>query len=147
MNGDGTLETDYSRTLATEVHTKVDTKVSKFRSSVSLTWDKTWGAKPADSDDYFYVTWTLSSNHNKDNYSQKFYLMWDENTVRDNGTVVYASQNVSHGDTAGNWTGLQTSGVKTYTVVTKHRRDLARPKGGDQWATVSNEAILNVKWQ
>ena len=147
MNGDGTLETNYSRTLATEVHTKVDTKVSKFRSSVSLTWDKTWGTKPADSDDYFYVTWTLSSNHNKDNYSQKFYLMWDENTVRDNGTVVYASQNVSHGDTVGKWTGLQASGVKTYTVVTKHRRDLARPQGGDQWATVSNEAILNVKWQ
>lgn len=147
MDGDGELETDYSKTLATEVHTKVDTSVSKFRSSVSLTWNDKWGTKPADSDDYFYVTWTLNSTHAYQNYSQKFYLLWDENTVRDNGTVVYASDYVSHGDVSGKWTGLQSNGTKSYTVVTKHRRDLARPEGGDQWATVSNEAILNVKWQ
>ncbi len=147
MDGDGNLETDYSKTLATEVHTKVDTTVSKFRSSVSLTWDKTWGTKPVDSDDYFYVTWTLNSTHAYANYSQKFYLLWDENTVRDNGTVVYANNYVSHGDVQGKWTGLQSNGTKSYYVVTKHRRDLARPEGGDQWATVSNEAILNVKWQ
>ncbi len=147
MDGDGVLETDYNKHLATEVHTKVDTKISKFRSSVSLTWDKDWGTKPADSDDYFYVKWALNSTHAKANYSQKFYLMWDENTVRDNGTVVYSSSCVSHGDVEGNWTSLQGNGNKTYYVVTKHRRDLARPTGGDQWATVSNEAILNVKWQ
>jgi uncharacterized repeat protein (TIGR02543 family) len=147
MDGDGNLETDYSKTLATEVHTKVDTSVSKFRSSVSLTWDKKWGDKPADADDYFYVTWTLNSTHAYQNYSQKFYLLWDENTVRDNGTVVYASDYVAHGDVPGKWTGIQSNGTKSYTVVTKHRRDLARPTGGDQWATVSNEAILNVKWQ
>lgn len=147
MDGDGNLETDYSKTLAAEVHTKADTKVSKFRSSVSLTWDNKWGKKPADSDDYFYVTWTLNSTHAYANYSQRFKLMWDENTVRDNGTVVYASNYVAHGDVPGQWTGLQSNGTKSYTVVTKHRRDLARPTGGDQWATVSNEAILNVKWQ
>ena len=147
MNNDGVLEVDYTKNLAAEVHTKVDTTASKFRSNVSLTWNSKWGATPADANDYFYVEWKLSSTHLSSNYSQQFYLMWDENTVRDNGTVVYADKYVTHGDVAGQWTSLQKNGTKTYTVVTKHRRDLARPVGGDQWATVSNEAILNVKWR
>ena len=147
MNGDGVPETDYTKKLAAEVHTKVDTSVSKYRSNVSLTWNSDWGTAPADANDYFYVEWKLSSTHQYSNYSQKFYLMWDENTVRDNGTVVYADECIAHGDVAGQWTTLKENGTKIYTVVTKHRRDLARPAGGDQWATVSNEAILNVKWR
>lgn len=147
MDNDGTLETDYTKKLAAEVHTKVDTSVAKFRSNVSLSWNDNWGAKPADADEYFYVEWKLNSNHVYSNYNQNFYLKWDENTVRNDGTVIYADKYVSHGDTEGQWTSLQYNGSKSFTVVTKHRRDLARPAGGDQWATVSNEAILNVKWR
>lgn len=147
VDGDGNLETDYTKNLAVEMHTKVDTTVSKVRSNVSLLWNSKWGAKPADSDDYFYVEWKLNSNHAYSNYNQKFYLLWDENTVRDEGTVVYADKYVAHGDTAGTYTGIQSNGQKSYTVVTKHRKDSARMIGGDQWAEVSNEAILNVKWQ
>lgn len=147
MDNDGKLETDYKKTLSTEVHTKVDTSVSKFRSNVSLAWNNSWGNKPADADEYFYVTWTLSSNHNYSNYSQNFYLMWDENTVRDNSDIVYAGTGVAHGDVEGSYSNLKSNGKYTYNVVTKHRRDLAKPQGGDQWATVSNEAVLNVKWR
>ena len=74
-------------------------------------------------------------------------MQWDENTVRENSTIVYASPKVSHGSKEGSWSNMKYNGNYLYTVVTKHRRDSAIVQGGDQWATVSNEAVLHAKWR
>ena len=149
IDADGENEdVDYSRDLGIEVHTKVDTEVSKSRSNVLLDWNDEWGDKPVDSDKYFYVIWNLYS-YNPSTCSQKYQLLWNEDTVHD-GTVVYKSGAVvskSGLESSDPWTSLADSGKNTVIVVTMHRRDEAKEIGSDSWATVKNEAVLNVKWQ
>ena len=131
-----TFTTFQERTLGVELHTDVQTSVYKEQSSATLSWSDSWGERPSDADEYFYVVWTLNaSNYNS---NQPYQLKWSENTVHD-GSVVY-----SNGlDT---WSSEYTNdAIHRITVVTKHRRDEAMAEGA--WAEVQNEAILNVKWK
>ena len=141
--------TTYTQNLGLEFHTNVYTTPSKTRSNVTLEWNESWGARPADADDYFYVTWALNSDH-ANTSSQRYKLLWDEDTYGRDGSIVYASGAVSYNEeTEGKWTGWRTSGRSTAYVVTKHRRDQATTttSDGDKWAKVHNEAVLNVKWE
>ncbi len=124
----------YSRTLGLETHTKVLTTVSKERSSIALEWNDSWGNKPSDADDYFYVVWHLNAK-GSDASSQKYNLSWSEETAHD-GTVVYSSP------TLGTKSGIQSYGTFNSTVVTKHLRKEVE----GELTTVHNEAILNVEW-
>ncbi len=135
-NSEGEYVTFQERTLGVELHTDVQTSVYKEQSSATLSWSDSWGERPSDADEYFYVVWTLNaSNYNS---NQPYQLKWSENTVHD-GSVVY-----SNGlDT---WSSEYTNdAIHRITVVTKHRRDEAMAEGA--WAEVQNEAILNVKWK
>ena len=124
---------DFARDLSVEVHTSVNTSVKKTQSSVSLVWDPEWGAEPADADEYFYVTWSLSSECT--NCSQKYRLYWREDTVHD-GTII-SSTNLN------SWSAYQTGGISTALVVTKHRR--SEVDSGSGWYTVKNEAVLDME--
>ena len=139
----------YTQNLGLEFHTKVYTTPSKTRSNVSIEWNESWGTHPADADEYFYVTWALNSDHSNTS-SQRYKLLWDENTFGRDGTIVYASGAVSYNeDTEGKWTGWRTNGRSTAYVVTKHRRDQATvtTADGDVWSKVHNEAVLSVQWE
>lgn len=147
----GKQDTTYTQNLGLEFHTKVYTTPSKTRSNVALEWNESWGDRPADADEYFYVTWALNSDH-ANTSSQRFKLLWDEDTYGRDGSIIYASGAVSYNEeTEDKWTGWRTNGRSTAYVVTKHRRDQATvhtPDGdGDIWAKVHNEAVLNVKWE
>lgn len=124
------------RNLKVELHTDVQTSIYKEQASATLSWSDSWGERPSDADEYFYVVWTLNaSNYNS---NQPYQLKWSENTVHD-GSVVY-----SNGLDA--WSSEYTNdAIHRITVVTKHRRDEAMEQGA--WAEVKNEAILNVKWK
>lgn len=124
---------NYDRDLSVEVHTGVTTTVKKAQASVSLVWNTDWGEKPADADEYFYVTWSLSADNT--NCSQKYRLYWREDTVHD-GTII-SSTNLN------SWSAYQTGGVSTAQVVTKHRR--SEVDSGSGWYTVNNEAILDIE--
>lgn len=124
----------YSRTLGLETHTQVLTTVSKERSSIALEWNDSWGDKPSDADDYFYVIWNLKAK-GSDASSQKYNLSWSEETTHD-GTVVYSSP------TLGAKSGIQSYGTYNSIVVTKHLRKEVE----GELTTVYNEAILNVEW-
>lgn len=140
---------EYIQDLGLEFHTKVYTTPSKTRSNVSMEWNESWGTRPADADEYFYVTWALNSDH-ANTSSQRFKLLWDEDTYGRDGSIVYTSGAVSYNeDTQGKWTGWRTNGRSTAYVVTKHRRDQATTTtaDGDVWAKVHNEAVLNVQWE
>ena len=132
----------YTQTLGLEFHTMVYTTASKSRSNVTLEWNESWGERPADADEYFYVTWSLISDQSNTS-SQRYKLMWDEDTVGRDGSIVYTSGAVGY------QTGWRTNGRSTAYVVTKHRRDTATTQTieGDKWVPVNNEAVLNVEWE
>lgn len=145
----GKANTTYTQNLGLEFHTTVYTTPSKARSNVTLEWNESWGSRPADADEYFYVTWSLNSDH-ANTSSQRYKLLWDEDTYGRDGSIVYISGAVSYNEeTAGKWTGWRTNGRSTAYVVTKHRRDHATTTtdDGDKWAKVGNEAVLNVQWE
>ncbi|MBQ7504797.1 MAG: InlB B-repeat-containing protein [Ruminococcus sp.] len=135
-NDNDEFVTFQERTLGVELHTDVQTSVYKEQASATLSWSDSWGEKPSDADEYFYVVWTLNaSNYNS---NQPYQLKWSENTVHD-GSVVYSTG-------LDTWSNEHTTDANhRITVVTKHRRDEAMAQGA--WAEVKNEAILNVKWK
>lgn len=127
-------DTDYTKPLNIEVHTDVKTTTAlKTQWKASFDWDNSWGSRPDDADQYFYITWKLTSSHDMSS-SQMFKINWNENTIHD-GTVVkiYPEK-----DSYANW--LE-HGTFTYVLVTKHTR---RPEDSG-WKTVKNEAILEVE--
>ncbi len=124
------------RDLGVEFHTEVHTQVVKDQSTASLEWYDSWGPKPSDADEYFYVIWNLKSNNINSN--QPYQLSWSEKTVHD-GSVVYAPD-------LDKWSDEYSSDSSNLIqVVTKHPRKEAMEEGA--WANVYNEAILNVKWK
>ena len=125
---------NYSRPLAIEVHTKVLTEAGKSRSNVVTEWNSTWGEKPADAEEYFYVIWEMESN-GASNSSQKYRYYWSEDTAHD-GTVIYSNPPL------GTKSAELTSGKYKATVVTKH---LKKEVEGEL-TTIKNEAIHNVEW-
>ena len=131
-NSDGTPETNYTKKLGLETHTKVYTSAYKIQADASFGWSNKWGEKPEDADQYFYITWNLKSNYEKGS-SQKFRFDWSEDTAHD-GTVVYIS------DQSNEW--REPNRTYTTTVVTKHPRKVVDAG----WKNVTNEAILNVHW-
>ncbi len=135
-NNNNEFVTFQERTLGVELHTDVQTSVYKEQASATLSWSNSWGERPSDADEYFYVVWTLNaSNYNS---NQPYQLKWSENTVHD-GSVVYSTG-------LDTWSNENTTDANhRITVVTKHRRDEAMAQGA--WAEVKNEAILNVKWK
>ena len=139
-NGDYTDEndTDYTKTLGIEVHTDVKTSAAKAQAAASFDWNTAWGERPSDYDQYYYITWTLTSDHDSSS-SQKFKISWDESTVHD-GTVVYVKSDDKEFDKNGDKKWLE-KGRFTTTVVTKHTRNST----DSGWKNIYNEAVLTVE--
>ena len=138
MEGDDIIDQksiDYHKELSLDVHTKVNTDVKKIQTDVSMRWNSEWGDEPADSDEYYYVTWNLVSNHSSS--TQPFALSWSEDTVRD-GAIVVAPKNEPE--------KFRTNGPYSTAVVTKHRKDTVY-KTETGWANAHNEAELVVEWK
>lgn len=126
---------NYNKPLSLDVHTRVNTNVEKIQTDVSMKWKSEWGSEPADSDEYYYVTWNLVSRHSSS--TQPFMLEWSEDTVRD-GAIVIPPAN--HPETE------RTNGTYSTKVVTKHRKDsVYRTENG--WLNAHNEAELEVTWK
>ena len=125
--------------LHAEMHTQVDTNATKSFSSFVYNWESTWGPKPVDADDYFYIRWTLSESYtSKTNQPSTF--QWTEDVTVHDGTVVYISP------ARGSNGGQATSTPNTCTVVTKHPISLMQniPATG---RTFYNEAIVTETWK
>lgn len=130
-----------TKALSLEMHTKVDTTASKTFSTFVYEWDeKTWGPKPNDAADYFYIIWKLSESY-KYYTNQPSEFQWSEDESVHDGTIVYISsgENGSH-------SGNGSSSSHTCTVVTKHPIELMQdvPSVG---RTFYNEAIVTETWR
>ena len=123
-----------AKDLSLEVHTKVETTQSKDSPSVSFSWNDSWGSKPADADDYFYITWRLTERSAQTN--QPYQFIWTEQTVHD-GTVVMEPSD---------WTTVDRSSRNYYQyIVTKHPKSVLSDVVGD-WKEINNEAVVTEKW-
>ena len=132
-------ESQETKELSLEMHTHVDTTATKSFSSFVYEWnEKTWGKKPADADDYFYIIWNLTESY-KSYTNQPSKFEWSEEETVHDGTIVYISSGES-GSHNGNG-----SRAYTCTVVTKHPRELLDnvPSIG---RTFYNEAIVTETW-
>lgn len=130
-----------TKELSLEMHTKVDTTASKSFSSFVYEWDeKTWGPKPDDAADYFYIIWHLSESYKYYTNQPSSYHWSEDETVHD-GTIVYMSSG-ENGSHSGNGSGSTTP----CTVVTKHPIELMQdvPPVG---RTFYNEAIVTETWK
>lgn len=79
-------QTTEERNLTLEMHTKIPHLISKKFYKLHYEWNSTWGPKPADADDYFYIEW--ETRFETGSASQPGSFEVSENTVHD-GTVVY----------------------------------------------------------
>ncbi|MBR2259230.1 MAG: BspA family leucine-rich repeat surface protein [Blautia sp.] len=120
----GTADAEEVKSLEIEMHTRVLSSQQKSHTATYYQWNNTWGKKPYDAEDYFYVQWKLYEYLNSYSSTQNCTYEWSEDTVHD-GTVVYMT------DTA---------------VVTKHPVSLFE-ETGNQGVTLYNEALLTETWK
>ena len=137
LNGEN--EIDEEQTLSLEYHTQVDSAQSKSYHTAYYKWNRAWGPKPEDADDYFYIAWkVVESTTTKTN--QPYTVEWSEDTVSD-GTVVKIPE-VSREYRQ----SLTTYGDTTKEVIMKYPLSLIK-SSVDGWITLRNEAIVTEHWK
>ena len=140
----GTYEADMTDrvTLTNEMHTYVTPKASLSSKSVSYTWNDSWGTKPVDADDYFYVTWGWS---NSTQSNTMFSNIWTENTIHDGTVVGWGSSSLTENDTVHNF-NYSSNGSNTVYVVIKYPKVLLEGMP-DSGLTLKNAAISKTIWK
>lgn len=138
-NKDNEIHSLASVDLNVEMHTMVEAKAEKRFSGYVYSWKDSWGPKPEDADDYFYIEWSLSEKFT-DKTTQPSKYRWSEDVTVHDGTVVYITEDRWHEEPGGESISHNT------TVVTKHPMSLLRdiPASG---RTIYNEAIVTEVWK
>ena len=136
---ESSFQADVSKklTLTNEMHTYVDTTCRANNSTFVADWDSSWGKKPEDADDYFYVVWSWNSDFKN---SAPFSAEWSEDTGYE-GTVVKWLSNK-----------YNSSGQSNYyssfygNVVKKYPKTLFKnlPETG---LVLKDAAILKTTWK
>ena len=127
--------------LTIEMHTFVDTSIKKNYANMYYEWNSSWGDKPADASDYFYISWEIVYGYNN---NQPFVLHITEDTVHD-GTVVYLPFENTNPDGMSITTGGTRSPLYS-SVVTKYPKSLLNniPATG---ITLKNQVRLTADWR
>ena len=138
---DGTVDLTTSKKLTLEMHTLNTPHSSKSAKGTFYQWDTSWGEKPADADDYFYVKWRLNGWWFA---NQPFSWSWSEDTVHDGTVVCYnngSQTEPTHSQTSN--PGQYSSMDSNDYVVMKYPVSLLKkiPAVG---LVLENEAVLNV---
>ena len=135
-NDDVANQTD-TKNLSVEMHTNVQPSASLSYDSISYTWNSAWGNKPADADEYFYVTWNAYASYSYSYQSQPYSYFWTEDTDHD-GTVV----RMSSGTITSNGGSSYTSNYITMKYPIELLNDI--PESG---LKLTNQAVLNTTWK
>ena len=109
---ESSFQADMSKklTLTNEMHTYVDTTCRANNSTFVADWDSSWGKKPEDADDYFYVVWSWNSDFKN---SAPFSAEWSEDTGYE-GTVVKWLSNKYNSSGQSNYSCFYGNVVKKY---------------------------------
>ena len=137
---DGVPETTDSKELTLEMHTSLQFNVGKSVSGVYYKWLSSWGEKPADADDYFYISWGVRESTSS--CIQALTSTLSEDTVHD-GTLVCWGNGKQEAPTH-SWSASNTS--YSSNVIMKYPISLLAdiPEEG---LTLTNEVIMNVIWK
>ena len=135
-NDDIANQTD-AKNLSVEMHTNVQPSTFLSYDSISYTWSSAWGTKPADADDYFYVTWRAYASYSSSYQSQPYSYFWTEDTNHD-GTVVRMS--------LGKMSSSGGSSSNSNSIILKYPIELLKdiPESG---LKLTNQAVLNTTWK
>ena len=134
---DRVFQADMSKTLelTNEMHTYVDPSARAYSATLISIWDPSWGEKPEDADDYFYVSWTWNAYFRN---SAPFSAEWSEDTVHDGTVVKWLSNKYnSSGQYASSPDGR---------VVIKYPKTLLENKP-ETGLVLKNAAILKTTWK
>ena len=133
---DRVFQADMRKTLklTNEMHTYVDPSVSASSPTIESVWNSSWGEKPEDADDYFYVVWSWYSYFYN---SAPFSAEWSEDTVHDGTVVKLFSPKY-------NSTG-QNSSFYTSAII-KYPKTLLENKP-ETGLVLKNAAILKTTWK
>lgn len=137
---DGNNETSDAVDLSLEMHTKVVSNQTKSCSKVYYIWNDSWGEKPVDADDYFYIEWKIVEEISSPT-CQPYRFSISEDTVHDGTVIVLPPMSDELG------TGASGLGYSSYRmVVTKHPKSLLADID-ENGKTFHNEAIVTEHWK
>ena len=133
---DHVFQADMNKTLelTNEMHTYVDPSVSASSPTIESVWNSSWGEKPEDADDYFYVVWSWYSYFNN---SAPFSAEWSEDTVHDGTVVKLFSPKYN---STGRNNSFYTSAIIKYPKTLLENK----PETG---LVLKNAAILKTTWK
>ena len=136
---ESSFQADMSKklTLTNEMHTYVASTCRAYDSTFVADWDSTWGKKPEDADDYFYVVWSWYLYFSN---SAPFSAELSEDTGYE-GTVVKWLSNNKY-----NSSGQSNYSVFYGNVVKKYPKTLFKnlPETG---LVLKDAAILKTTWK
>ena len=138
IEAESSFQADISKklTLTNEMHTYVNSTCGAYDSNFVADWDSTWGKKPEDADDYFYVVWSWQSYFSN---SAPFSAEWSEDTGYEGTVVKWLSNNKynSSGQNSSSFYGR---------VVKKYPKTLFKnlPETG---LVLKDAAILKTTWK
>lgn len=132
--------------LTLEMHTRVSVDSKKAYSSIAYTWNSSWGKKPSDADDYFYIEWELIATSAEKKINQPGTWHWSEDTVHDGTVVAYSINGVWSEDANSEEIPKSTNWSRRAYVVTKHPLSLLAdiPEEG---LKITNEAVRIDDWK
>ena len=136
---ESSFQADMSKklTLTNEMHTYVASTCRAYDSTFVADWDSTWGKKPEDADDYFYVVWSWYLYFSN---SAPFSAELSEDTG-DEGTVVkWLSNNKYNSSGQSNYSAFYGNVVKKYPKTLFKNL----PETG---LVLKNAAILKTTWK
>ena len=86
----GTLEINGKTATTDKIPVTINTQAtinstSKYYPDMYRTWQSSWGTKPADADDYYYLVWMIGTDVN--NCTQNYNLTLEDNVSSDDGKV------------------------------------------------------------
>ena len=141
---DGTVDLTTSKELTLEMHTLNTSSSYKSDYGTFYQWDSSWGEKPEDADDYFYVKWLLKGYWSSSKNNQPFSWSWSEDTVHDGTIVCYNSGSQTEPTHSQTSNPGQYSSTDSYDyVVMKYPVSLLKNIPG-VGLVLKNEAVLNV---
>ena len=94
----GTLEIDGKTATTDKIPVTINTQAtinstSKYYPDMYRTWQASWGTKPADADDYYYLVWMIGTDVN--NCTQNYNLTLEDNVSSDDGKVALVGYRMS----------------------------------------------------
>ena len=124
----GTLEIDGKTATTDKIPVTINTQAtinstSKYYPDIYKEWQASWGTKPADADDYYYLVWMIGTDVN--NCTQNYNFTLEDNVSSKDGKVELVGYKMS-GNTSfsqvNTSSNIHREGIRYDYVLTRHSK-------------------------